>query len=188
MPSSSPVLPTLMESKYLKPPDSLQCSPIRGLTANPASLQATSSSPIRSVGPVLLSNAECPGSIPFSSVSQHDRRYQDSSFASQTLGDSTSSEIHSTTFTSLPQENGDISWGPDPMEDILSFPEMFSVQHDQVENIAGYMNDDNAKKSDFGEWVEQLMTIDDSLHPNWNQLLDDDDNVAEPTPKVCFSI
>jgi hypothetical protein len=49
------------------------------------------------------------------------------------------------------------------------------------------MNDDNVKKSDFGEWVEQLMTIDDTLHPNWNQLLGDD-NAAEPTPKVCFSI
>ncbi|KAJ1385105.1 SANT/Myb domain [Sesbania bispinosa] len=182
MSSSLPVLPTPLENKYMKPPDSFQLSPIRDLTANPASLQATSSNSIRSVGQVFSSPAECPGDIPFSSVLQHDRQYQESPFISQTLGD-VSSEIHSTTFVSHPQENDDISWGPDPFQDILSFPENVSVQHDQVENSACFMNDDNVKKSDFGEWVDQLMSIDDSLHPNWNQLLGED-NVSESKPKA----
>ncbi|CAJ2631449.1 unnamed protein product [Trifolium pratense] len=182
--SSSPVLPTLMESKCMKPPDSFHCSPGRGLNTNPTSMQAASLNPIRSVRPVFSTTVECPGGIPFSPISQHDKQYQDSPFASQTLGDNVSSETHSTAFTSHPQQNDDISWGPDPLQDILSFPELFSVQNDPVENSAAcYMNDDNVKKSDFGEWVEQLMTIDDTLHPNWNQLLGDD-NAAEPTPKV----
>lgn len=181
--SSSPVLPSLMESNYMKPPDSFNCSPVRGLTANPASLQATSSYPIRSVRPVFSTNAECPGGVPFPPVSQHDRQYQDSPFASQALGDNVSSEIHSATFTSHLQENDDISWGPDPLPDILGFPDIFSVQHDQVENSACYMNEDNVKKTDFGEWVEQLMTSDDSVNPNWSQLLGDD-NVVEPTQKA----
>ncbi|XP_061340389.1 protein PHR1-LIKE 1-like [Gastrolobium bilobum] len=183
MSSSSPVLPTPMENKYMKPPDSCQLSPpVRDLTANPASLQATSSNLIRSVGQMFSSPAECPGDIPFSPASQHDRQYRDSPFISQTLGDNAPSEIHSTTYISHPQERDDISWGPDPYQDILSFPENVSVQHDQVENSACYMNDDNVKKSDFGEWVDQLMSIDDSLQPNWSQLLDD--NVAEPKPKA----
>jgi len=185
--SSSPVLPSLMESNYMKPPDSFHRSPVRGLTANPASLQATSSYPIRSVRPVFSTNAECPGDVPFPPVSQHDRQYQDSPFASQALSDNVCSEIHSATFTSHLQENDDISWGPDPLPDILDFPEIFSVQHDQVESSACYMNEDNVKKTDFGEWVEQLMTSDDSVNPNWSQLLGDD-NVVEPTQKVCFSI
>ncbi|KAK2419279.1 protein PHOSPHATE STARVATION RESPONSE [Trifolium repens] len=181
--SSSPVLPTIMESKCMKPPGSFHCSSVGGLNTNPTSLQAASLNPIRSVRPVFSTTAECPGGIPFSPISQHDKQYQDPPFASQTLGDNVSLETHSTTFASHPQQNDDISWGPDPMQDILSFPDIFSVQHDQVENGACYMNDDNVKKSDFGEWVEQLMTIDDTLHPNWNQLLGDD-NAAEPTPKA----
>ncbi|XP_058738679.1 protein PHR1-LIKE 1-like [Vicia villosa] len=183
--SSSSVFPTHMESTYMKPSDSFHRSPVGGLTANHALLQATPSNPIRSDRQVFSASptAECPGGIAFSSDSQHDRQYQDSPFTSQTLGDDVSSEIHSTTFTSHPQENDEISWGPDPMQDIICFPEIFSSQHDQVENSASYMNDGNVKKSDFGEWVDQLMTIDDTPHPNWSQLLGDD-NVAEPTPKA----
>lgn len=173
MSSSSRVLPTPLENKYMKPPDSFQLSPVRDLAANSAS-----SNSIRSAGN--------PDDIPFSAVSQHDRQYQDPSFISQSLGDNVSSKIHSTTFISHPQDSEDISWGPDPFEDILGFSENVSVQHDQVENSSCYINDDNVKRSDFGEWVEQLMSIDDSLHPNWSQLLGDD-NVAEPKPKVCFS-
>ncbi|KAL5061159.1 hypothetical protein RYX36_032763 [Vicia faba] len=183
--SSSPVFPTLMESAYMKPSDSFHRSLVGGLTANPALLQATPSNPIRSDRQAFSASpaAECPDGVPFSSDTQHDKQYQDSPFTSQTLGDDVSSEIHSTTFTSHPQENDDISWGPDPMQDIVCFPGIFSVQHDQVENSASYMNDGNVKKSDFGEWVDQLMTIDDTPHPNWSQLLGDD-NVAEPTPKA----
>ncbi|TKY61349.1 PHR 1 protein [Spatholobus suberectus] len=178
MSSSSRVLPTPVENKYMKPPDSFQLSPIKDMTANSAS-----SNSIRSAGKMFSSPSECPDDIPFSSVSQHDRQYQDPPFVSQTLGDNVSSKIHSTTFISHPQESEDISWGPYPFQDIPGFPENVSVQHDQVENSACYINDDNVKRSDFGEWVDQLMSIDDSLHPNWSQLLGDD-NVAEPKLKA----
>ncbi|RDX81258.1 Protein PHR1-LIKE 1, partial [Mucuna pruriens] len=173
MSSSSHVLPTPLENKYMKPPDSFQLSPIGDVTANSAS-----SNSIKSAGKMLSSTSECPDDILFSSASQHDRQYQEPHFVSQTLDDNVS-EIHSTTFIS---QSEDISWGPDPFQDILGFPENVSVQHDQVENSACYINGDNVKKSDFGEWVDQLMSIDDSLHPTWSQLLGDD-NVAEPKPK-----
>ncbi|KHN43166.1 Myb family transcription factor APL [Glycine soja] len=165
MSTSSRALPTPLENKYMKPPDSFQLSPVRDLTANSAS-----SNSIRSAGKMLSSPSECPDDIPFS-------------FVSQTSGDNVSSEIHSTALISHPQDNEDLSWGPDPFQDILGFPENVSVQHDQVQNNGCYINDDNVKRSDFGEWVDQLMSIDDSLHPNWSQLLGDD-NVAEPKPKA----
>ena len=168
MSTSSRALPTPLENKYMKPPDSFQLSPVRDLTANSAS-----SNSIRSAGKMLSSPSECPDDIPFS-------------FVSQTSGDNVSSEIHSTALISHPQDNEDLSWGPDPFQDILGFPENVSVQHDQVQNNGCYINDDNVKRSDFGEWVDQLMSIDDSLHPNWSQLLGDD-NVAEPKPTVCLS-
>ncbi|XP_020239223.1 protein PHR1-LIKE 1 isoform X2 [Cajanus cajan] len=178
MSSSSRVLSTPLENKYMKPPDSFQLSPVKDLTAN-----SSSSNSNRTAGKMLSSPSECPNDNPFSSVSQHERQYQDPPFVSQTMTDNVSSEIHPTTFISHPQESEDISWGPDPFQDILGFPENVSVQHDQVEDSAGYLNDDNVKKTDFGEWVDQLMSIDDSLHPNWSQLLCDD-NVAEPKPKA----
>ncbi|KAK7285890.1 hypothetical protein RJT34_20675 [Clitoria ternatea] len=183
MSSSSRVLPTPLENKYMKPPDCFQLSPVRDLNANSVSLSAMSSNSVISAGKMVPSTAELPDGVPFSSVTQQDRQYHDPPLVSQTLGDNVSFETHSTAIISLPQESDDISWVPDPFQDILSYPENVSVQHDQLENTGCYINDDIVKKSDFGEWVDQLMSIDDSLHPNWNQLLADD-NVAEPEPKA----
>ncbi|KAK7247469.1 hypothetical protein RIF29_42352 [Crotalaria pallida] len=131
-----------MGSKYMEPQDSLQLLAVRDMTANPDSLQATSS-------------AECPDDISFYYVSSqhHDRQYRDSLFVSQTLGDNVSSKIHSTTFVSHPRESDDTSGGPYLFSDVLSFPENVIVQRDQVKKSAG-----------FGEWLKQLN--DDSLHPN----------------------
>ncbi|KAK7258656.1 hypothetical protein RIF29_24238 [Crotalaria pallida] len=129
------------------------------------------------------SHAECPDDVPYSSVSQHDKQYQDSPFVSQASGDNVPSETHPKTFISHPQESDEISWGPDPFQDVLSFTENFPVPLDQVENSGCHINGDNVKQSEFGEWVDQLMSIDDSLHPNWNQLLGDD-SIAEPKPKA----
>ncbi|ESW19202.1 hypothetical protein PHAVU_006G104700 [Phaseolus vulgaris] len=170
MSSSSRVLPTPLENKYMKPPDSCHLSPASDLAAN-----SVSSNSVRS--------AANPDGTLFSYASQHDKQYEDPPFVPQTLGDNVSSEIHSTTFISHPHENEDITWGPDPFQDIIGFPENISAQHDQVVENGCYINDDNVKRTDFGEWVDQLMSIDDSLHPNWSQLLGDD-NVAEPKPKV----
>jgi len=165
----------------MKPPDSCHLSPATDLAAN-----SVSSNSIRSAGKMISPPSEHPDGTLFSYASLHDRQYEDPPFVSQTLGDNVSSEIHSTTFISQPHESEEITWGPDPFQDILGFPENISAQHDQVVENGCYINDDNVKRTDFGEWVDQLMSIDDSLHPNWSQLLGDD-NVAEPKPKVCFS-
>ncbi|XP_047159728.1 protein PHR1-LIKE 1-like [Vigna umbellata] len=178
MSSSSRVLPTPLENKYMKPPDSCHLSPASDLAAN-----SVSSNLITSAGKIISSPSEYPDGTPFPYASQHDRQNEDLPFVSQTLGDNVSSEIHSTTFISHPHESTDITWGPDPFQDILGFPENISAQHDQVVDNACYINDENVKRTDFGEWVDQLMSIDDSLHPNWSQLLGDD-NAAEPKPKV----
>lgn len=130
-----------------------------------SSVQAASiNSNIRSVGHMFSTPAECPQDIPFSSAS----------------------EIQFTSSISHPQESGDISWGPDLFQDILQFPDdNVPIQNDRVEHSAPYTSSDNAKATDFRDWVEQLMSVDDSLQPNWNELLSDN-NVAEPKSKVCF--
>ncbi|KAL9320404.1 hypothetical protein ACSQ67_012243 [Phaseolus vulgaris] len=139
MSSSSRVLPTPLENKYMKPPDSCHLSPASDLAAN-----SVSSNSVRS--------AANPDGTLFSYASQHDKQYEDPPLFLR-------------------------HW------DIIGFPENISAQHDQVVENGCYINDDNVKRTDFGEWVDQLMSIDDSLHPNWSQLLGDD-NVAEPKPKV----
>ncbi|XP_028790996.1 protein PHR1-LIKE 1 isoform X2 [Neltuma alba] len=145
------------------------------------------------------SPSKCLNGIAFSSsISQHDRQHQNSPFISKTLrrddvmppqgtsltqsGEDASfppshscyPEIHSAAFVSRPPESDDISWGPDPFQDILNLSVNDSVQNDQMENSSCFMSDDNSKKTDFGEWVDQLMSVDESPHPNWSQLLVDD--------------
>lgn len=99
---------------------------------------------------------------------------------------SSASEAHSTTFVSPPQEIDAISWGTDPIENILQLPDNVPFQNDQVEYNGSYVLDGNGKPTDFKEWVDQLMSDDDSLQPNWNALLGDNNNnnnIAEPKPK-----
>ena len=130
-----------------------------------SSVQAASiNSNIRSVGHMFSTPADCPDGIPFSSAS----------------------EINSTTLISQPQQSDDISFEADLFQDILQFPDNVPVQNDHhVEYSAPNMSIDNSKATDFGEWVDRLMSDDDSLQPNWNQFLGGD-NLAEPKSKVCF--
>ncbi|KAI5398263.1 protein PHR1-LIKE 1 isoform X1 [Lathyrus oleraceus] len=88
------------------------------------------------------------------------------------------SEMHSMPF---PQESDAISWGTDLFEDMLPFPDNVPIQNDHVEYSASNVLGGNAKTTEFKEWVDQLMQVDDdSLHPDWNELLGDN-NMAEPT-------
>lgn len=90
---------------------------------------------------------------------------------------SSASEIHSMTF---PQESDVMSWGTDPFEDILQFPDNVPTQNDHVEYNGSEVLGGNAKTTDFKEWVDQLMSVDDdSIQPNWNELLGDN-NMTEP--------
>ncbi|MCH93584.1 protein PHR1-LIKE 1-like, partial [Trifolium medium] len=114
-----------------------------------SSMQAASiNSNIRSVGHMFSTSAEqLPDNVPFSSAS----------------------EIHSTPF---PQESDVLSWGTDPFDDILQFPDV-PIQNDHVEYSGSDVLGGNAKTTDFKEWVDQLMSVDESPQPNWNELLSD---------------
>lgn len=97
---------------------------------------------------------------------------------------SPASEMHSTHF---PQESDAVSWGTELFDDMLPFPDNVPIQNDHVGYSGGSdVLGGNAKPTEFKEWVDQLMSVDDdSLNPNWNELLGDN-NMAEPLPKVCI--
>ncbi|KAI9077937.1 hypothetical protein K1719_040066 [Acacia pycnantha] len=171
---------------------------------------ASSNSNLRSGGHMFSSPSKCLNGISISSISQHDKHYQDYPFISKTMrrddvmprlgasltqsgedasfppSHSSRPEIHSAAFISQPPESDDISWGPDPFQDILNLSVNDSVQNDQMESNSCYMSDDNPKKSDFAEWVDQLISVDESPHPNWNQLLVDD-NVPDSKSKDTYT-
>ncbi|PNY09562.1 two-component response regulator ARR2 [Trifolium pratense] len=128
-----------------------------------SSMQAASiNSNIRSVGHMFSTSADqLPDNVPFASAS----------------------EIHSTPF---PQESDVLSWGTDPFDDILQFPDA-PIQNDHVEYSGSDVLGGNAKTTDFKEWVDQLMSVDESPQPNWNELLSDN-NIAEQDPEIQPSL
>ncbi|KAK2402762.1 protein PHOSPHATE STARVATION RESPONSE [Trifolium repens] len=129
-----------------------------------SSMQAASiNSNIRSVGHMFSTSAEqLPDNVPFASAS----------------------EIHSTPF---PQESEVLSWGTDPFDDILQFPVDVPIQNDHVQYSGSDALGGNAKTTDFKEWVDQLMSVDESPQPNWNELLGDN-NIAEQDSQIQPSL
>ncbi|KAF1878459.1 hypothetical protein Lal_00047128 [Lupinus albus] len=128
-----------------------------------SSVQAASiNSQVGNAGHMFSTPAGFPDNIPFSPVS----------------------EMYSPTFISHPHESGDISWEPDLFQDFIQFPDSVPVQNNHVENSASYISGDIAQTTDLVEWVDvdQLLSVDDCLLPNWSPLLGDD-NVAEPKPE-----
>ncbi|CAK8572299.1 unnamed protein product [Lathyrus sativus] len=124
-----------------------------------SSMRATSiNSNNRSAGHMFSNPAELLDNIPFSPAS----------------------DMHSMPF---PQESDAISWGTDMFDNMLPFPDNVPIQNDHVEYSGSNVLGGNAKQTEFKEWVDQLMSVDDdSLHPDWNELLGDN-NMAEPTAK-----
>jgi len=79
------------------------------------------------------------------------------------------------------------SWGNDAYHEFLDYKPNISVQNGQVETLAGVMSsDDYAKRKDWQEWADELINNDDTLDPNWSDILVDV-NFPDPEPKVCLS-
>ncbi|KAJ7978162.1 Protein PHR1-LIKE 1 [Quillaja saponaria] len=164
---------------------SFQPSSIRDTITSPSSFQA---SPLTSnaitATHIISSSSECPSNIHFS---QHRRQYHNSPFMSQSLHDSLlSPPIHSSLSEEqcIPPnchpEGNDSSWCSDSFQEILDFPRSVSIHNGHVENGTYVIaSDDHARKTEFGEWVDQLISDDD---PNWSQILADVD-LTDPNSK-----
>ncbi|XP_019192910.1 PREDICTED: protein PHOSPHATE STARVATION RESPONSE 1-like isoform X2 [Ipomoea nil] len=76
------------------------------------------------------------------------------------------------------------SWGNDAYQEFLEYKPNISVQNGQVETLAGVMSSDEyAKRKDWQEWADQLINDDDTLDPNWSDILVDV-NFPDPEPKM----
>ncbi|KAI5566795.1 hypothetical protein BDE02_13G044300 [Populus trichocarpa] len=183
MSSSFPVLPTAVEEKHPNLLCSFQVSLEREMMRNSASQQASSLSPgNRSVGPLFSSSSRFSNDMHVSSVSPQGRQSHNSPFISQSLRDrgnftpthDSHSEVQSTEFIAYSEENKDLSWPVDPLQDLLDFAGNVHVQNGQVESSAGvFASEDHAKRTDWQEWADQLISVDDELEPNWSEILND---------------
>ncbi|KAG8648091.1 protein PHR1-LIKE 1 isoform X2 [Manihot esculenta] len=82
------------------------------------------------------------------------------------------------------EEHKDMSWSMDPLHDLLDFPENVTVENGQVEsNIGVITSEDLSKRTDWHEWADQLISVDDNLEPNWSDLLNDS-NATDVKQKV----
>ncbi|KAK4852626.1 hypothetical protein QYF36_025597 [Acer negundo] len=187
MSSSFPALSTTHEEKYPKFPDSFQGSTERELMTNPVILQTRpSASNGVTVGHMFSSSSRVPNNMFISSVSPHESHSQNSPFISQSTKHFSTSEVHSTVLINHHlDENKDLSWcADDPLQEFLDFPGNVPVQTGLLESNAGDTSfDGHAKGTEWQEWADQLISVDDGLDPNWSELLADA-NAADARTKV----
>ncbi|KAJ6854752.1 hypothetical protein NC651_039646 [Populus alba x Populus x berolinensis] len=183
MSSSFLVLPSTVEEKHAKLIDSFQVSSVREMIRNPASQQASPlSSGNGSVGHLVSSTSRFTNDMSVSAVSPQGKQSHNSPFISQSLRDGGNfppthyslSEGQSTAFINHSDDNKDLSWPIDPLQEFINFVENVPVQNGQVESTAGVIaSEDHAKRTDWQEWADQLISVDDELEPNWSAILND---------------
>ncbi|RDX61263.1 Protein PHOSPHATE STARVATION RESPONSE 1, partial [Mucuna pruriens] len=193
--SSLPVLSTPLEETYPKLPDSQPAFMEKELKTKPF----THSSHLTSSGAVGHMFSSSPGystDLHLSSFSSHGKHPRSTHFISQTLSNvaslplsysSNSGPIPSS--TSTPYSNGNsVSWHTDSLPSFLEFPANTSIDNSQVESSACNIMtaEEYSKRNDWQEWADQLISDDDPLTSNWNDLLVD--NIQDLEPKVVDQV
>ncbi|XP_031283837.1 protein PHR1-LIKE 1-like [Pistacia vera] len=193
MSSSFPFLPTHTGEKYPKLPNSCQISSEKEHMTNPIYPQTSPSAPNRATaGHSFSPSSRFPNDMLVSSVSPNERNSQNFPFISQSSRGRTTmppthfspSEVQSTGSINVPEENKDMSWCIDPVQDFLHFPENVPIRTGLVESNTGDMgSEDHAKSAEWQEWADQLISVEDGPDPNWSEILANVD-AAEARPKV----
>lgn len=196
--SPLPVLPTHFEEAYPKLPDSQQVSMERELVASPLTHASRLSSNSGVMGHIFSSSSGLSSDLHYSSVLTHKNQSRNTPFISQSSTNgvcfpvpqsSHSTVIQSTTSGPYAKENS-ATWCTDSVQDFLDFPVNTPVENSQVDSssCSGIMAPEEfGKRSDWQEWADQLITDDDGLNSNWDELLADT-NVTDIEPKVGSSI
>ncbi|KAL3520611.1 hypothetical protein ACH5RR_018760 [Cinchona calisaya] len=188
-----PNLPTPWIEKYPKLPDSLHVTSEHELVTNTLSSRpAPLASRSGAVGHQFSSTSGFPSSTKFPPISPKGSQSQNYPFLSKSLRDETSSEIVPSSFSgvqsspidSYPLGNGNMSWGKDALQDFPDFSGNLHIQNGQVESLTGVMaSEDHAMRTEWNEWADDLISVDDSLDSNWGDLLVDV-NIPDPERKL----
>ncbi|KAK7396454.1 hypothetical protein VNO78_17476 [Psophocarpus tetragonolobus] len=194
-PSSLSVLSTPLEEKHPKLSDSQPAFMEKELRTKPF----THSSHLISSGAVGHMFSSSPGystDLHHSSFSSHEKNPRNTHFISQSLSNmaslplsysSNSEPIPST--TSTPYSNGNsVSWHADSLPSFLDFTANTSIDNSQVESSACNVmaTEEYSKPNDWQEWADQLISDDDPLTSNWNDILAE--NIQDLEPKAVKQV
>ncbi|KAF3436101.1 hypothetical protein FNV43_RR23193 [Rhamnella rubrinervis] len=195
--SSLPVFPTPLDVVYPKLPDSQQVSTERELMTRPFTNSSQLSSNSGVVGHIFSSSSGFSSDLHYSSVSPHEKQSRNTPFLPQSANrtslplphSSHSGMLQSTASSHYAKENSG-SWCADSISGFLDYPVNTPVDNSQVEssNCSSIMaSEEFTKRNDWQEWADQLITDDDALDPNWNDLLVDT-NVPDMEPKMAYQV
>ncbi|CAK7349332.1 unnamed protein product [Dovyalis caffra] len=196
--SSLPVVPTPVEEAYPKLQGCQQVSMEREPMTRP--LVHASHLPTNNevVGHIFSSSAGFSTDLQYSSVSPPEKYSRNTPFISQSSANaaalpmsqsSPSGLLQSTTSSHYTNENS-ASWCPESLPGFLDFPVNNTVHNNQIESnsCTGVMaSEEFGKRNDWQEWADQLITDDDALTTNWNELLADT-SIADVEPKMAYQV
>ncbi|CAI9774392.1 unnamed protein product [Fraxinus pennsylvanica] len=188
-----PVNPTPFEEKYPKLRDSQQVSTERELMQHPPAALSPLSSNSGVVGHIFSSSSGFSSDLHFSSTPKQEKHLRQAPFISQSANSGTSiilphscdsGILQSTASSQFTKENNRSSWCPDSLPDFLDYSFSTSIDNSQLDSInsgdIGISSEDLIKRNDWQEWADQLITDNDPLTSDWNELLAD----ANVEPKM----
>ncbi|KAK7245326.1 hypothetical protein RIF29_40166 [Crotalaria pallida] len=191
IPSPLPVLTMPLQETYPKLSDSQLALVEKELTTRPF----TNSSHLSSSGAVGHMFSSSPGyssDLHHSSLSPHEKHSRNTHFVSQSLSNmaslpltySSNNRPIPSTSTHYSKENS-VSWHTDSF---LDFPVNTSIDNSQVESSGGTVmaSEEYSKQHVWQEWADQLISDDDPLTSNWNDILAD--NIEDLEPKVVCQV
>ncbi|CAI9776653.1 unnamed protein product [Fraxinus pennsylvanica] len=196
MSSSFPVLPTPLGERYPKLAVSKQDSRERERVQHSPAIISQMSSNNGVVGHLFSSSSGYSTDLFFSSNPEQKNHPRQSHLISQSTNSETSLMLphsvdseapRSTASSHYNKEDYNPSWCTDSLPDFLDYPLSTSIQNNQLErsNCSGTAipSEELTKHDDWQEWANQLLTDDDALTSDWNELLADA-SIADPAPKV----
>ncbi|OMO84466.1 hypothetical protein CCACVL1_10808 [Corchorus capsularis] len=191
MSSSFPALRNHFKERYPKLPDSFQASAGGELMKNSRLPQESSLAPGNGTLGNSFSSPSMPTNVMHASVLSHDRPSQHPAFISQSstnlasLSPIDSSYLdQSTALINQPQENKDVSWSIDQLQDFLDLTENAAVPNGLLESSTGVMaSEDQNKRAGWQEWADRLVSVGDALDPDWSKFLDNT-NASDPKLKL----
>ncbi|KAK3193463.1 hypothetical protein Dsin_024773 [Dipteronia sinensis] len=195
-----PVFPTPLDETYPKLPDSQQISMEGEVRARPAAHATVVPSNSGAVGHIFSSSSGFSSDLQYSSVilSPYGKHPRNTPFISQSSTNSAALPIPQSSHSNMPQsttssrytKESSSSWCPESLPGFIDFPTNTSLHNSQLESssCSGVMSsEDFSKRNDWQDWADQLITDDDALATNWNELLDDN-NMTDLEPKMAYQV
>ncbi|KAH9622289.1 hypothetical protein KSS87_007442 [Heliosperma pusillum] len=197
--SSLPVLSSTFGDKYPNLPDSQQVSMEREFVADPLVFQSNS---LPSNSKIMVHKLPCsPGystGAPFSSVTLENHS-TNSPYITPSAHNGSSLALEPSDYSNYINSTASsytrgthLPWGSDTVPGFSNFPSHPPIQngHLSINNscVSNLMTEEElGKRNDWQDWADQLITDNEPLSSNWNQLLLDT-NTSDQGPKMSSQL